>query len=614
MKQSELNQAMEMAKRCNNRRQYSDAIGLYNSILSSFPRHPEALNGLGMTYQNIGETSKALYLLEAAIKYDSRRAEFHNNMGIVLQATGDLMPAEEAFRKALTIDRDFVSALLNIGILLFDRGKTKASLKALERAVSLEPKNVNILLRYAEVKKEMGLILDALELQINATKLGPHSEITWLNLSNTNMDLDQWESAHQNLKRSIILAPHFNETWSNLGFIHVNYGKFIPAANCFERALAIRSDFAPAYAGLAEVNYLQNKLDESLNYSDIAIKFSPSDSYHYKNRRAMQLLATGYISEGWNLRDARLSLANKIDHRGRPPRWDGRPLDGKTLLITAEEGMGDEIFYASCFKDAINASKRCFIECDDRLVKLFERSFPSAEVMATQRAGSRFKPVQSYYWLPQQPPVDQSIESGSLFKFFRSTIEDYDDKVPYIIPDATLSERWKSRIDGLGSGLKIGFCWRSKYQSEFRNHHYTALVDWMDLFRFSGCQFISLQYGQGWEQEINELPKEIAQNVITFSDADTSNDMETVFAIASNLDLIISPSSTVSWIGGSLNIPTWVLHLRPNHTQLGTNFFPGFPSMKSFSKDINEAWTICFTAIARELEKLKRSRYTNKLK
>ena len=608
MKQSELDTTLETAQRCKNQGHFSDAINLYTQILSSFPQHSRALNDLGLVYLNIGQNTKALQLIEAAIEYDPRTAEFHNNLGVVLQAKEDLKLAEQAFRKTLTIDRDFVPALLNIGIILLERGQIKASLKALERAMKLAPKNINVLTQYAQVKKEMGLILDALELQITTTKLAPHSEIPWLNLSNTYMDLDQWDSAHINLKRSIILAPHFNETWSNLGFIHVSFGRFAPATNCFERAIIISSDFAPAYGGLAEINYLKNQLGESLKYSEIAIKFSPDDPHHYKNRRALQLLAMGCISEGWTLRDARLSLEDKIDHRGRPPRWDGQPLNEKTLLITAEEGVGDEIFYASCFNDAIDASKRCFIECDKRLVKLFERSFPSAQVLATQRTGSRFKPVQSYYWLQQQPPVDHAIESGSLFKFFRSRIKDYDDKVPYIIPDKELSEHWKNRINVMGSGLKIGFCWRSKYQSDFRNHHYTSLVDWMGLFALTECHFISLQYGQDWEQEISELPDEVVKNIITLRDVDTSDDMETVFAIASNLDLIISPSSTVSWIGGSLNIPTWVLHLRPNHTQLGTNFFPGFPSMKSFPKDINESWDICFTEIARELEKLKRSR------
>ncbi|MEC9099815.1 MAG: hypothetical protein VX491_01100, partial [Pseudomonadota bacterium] len=307
------------------------------------------------------------------------------------------------------------------------------------------------------------------------------------------------------------------------------------------------------------------------------------------------------------LKEARLCLDHSIDHRGRPPRWDGQSLTDKTLLITAEEGIGDEVFYASCFNDVINSTKQCFIECDPRLVSLFERSFPSAKVREVERTGSRLKPVQSYYWLPKNPTVDLSIETGSLFRFFRSSIDDFQNRGPYLIPQRDLQEKWRARISELGSGLKIGFCWRSKYPSIFRNHHYTQLTDWLEIFKFPTAHFISLQYGYDWQEEINSAPNVLRERITVFKDADMSDDMETVFAIASNLDVIICPSSTVSWIGGSLNIPTWVFHLRPNHTQLGTDFFPGFPSMLSFPKNIDEPWDTCFSKICMELKNMSAS-------
>jgi len=170
-----------------------------------------------------------------------------------------------------------------------------------------------------------------------------------------------------------------------------------------------------------------------------------------------------------------------------------------------------------------------------------------------------------------------------------------------------LQEKWRARISELGSGLKIGFCWRSKYPSIFRNHHYTQLTDWLEIFKFPTAHFISLQYGYDWQEEINSAPNVLRERITVFNDADMSDDMETVFAIASNLDVIICPSSTVSWIGGSLNIPTWVFHLRPNHTQLGTDFFPGFPSMLSFPKNIDEPWDTCFSKICMELKNMSAS-------
>jgi hypothetical protein len=294
-------------------------------------------------------------------------------------------------------------------------------------------------------------------------------------------------------------------------------------------------------------------------------------------------------------------LRDRIDHRQRPPRWDGLPLTGKTILITAEEGIGDELFFASCFNDIIADCDTCFIECDERLVELYQRSFPTAVIGATKRTGNRFKPVQSYNWLPTKPIIDFSIEAGSLFRYYRSNWKSFSEKKPYILVNSDLERYWKNRLTKQGTDLKIGFCWRSKYSDGFRKHHYAQLQDWISIFQTPDCSFFSLQYGTDWKEEIEQLPADAYNKIIVLEDADLSNDFETISAIISCMDLIICPSSTVSWIGGALGVPTWVAHLQPNWTQLGTADFPGFPTMKSFSKNITEPWDTCFKPIKKKL-------------
>jgi len=604
MEQLDTETLIKTARQYQVREQHEDALRTYQDALAIDPKCSEALHDLGMIHFRSGDISMAITLLKEATKYDDRRADFYNNLGTILKTSGDLDAAEKAFRKALTLDRNLVPALVNIGSLLLDRFQVAAALKALNRAVDLAPENSTALSTYAEAKKTSGDVVEALSLQLQAAEANPLADFLWLNLANTHMDLEQWDESYLAVKKSIIISPHLCESWNNLGFIKINYGEFLLAKRYFIQALIIRNNFAPSYSGLAEVNYLQNQLDDALKFSALAIQFSPDSPHHYKSRRALQLLAKGSMTEGWELKEARLCLDHSIDHRGRPPRWDGQSLDDKTLLITAEEGIGDEVFYASCFNDVINSTKQCLIECDPRLVSLFKRSFPSANVREVERTGSRLKPVQSYYWLPKNPTVDLSIETGSLFRFFRSSIDDFPNRGPYLIPQRVLQEKWRTRISELGPGLKIGFCWRSKYPSIFRNHHYTQLTDWSEIFKFSAAHFISLQYGYDWQEEIDSVPIALRKRITVFEDADMSDDMETVFAIASNLDVIICPSSTVSWIGGSLNIPTWVFHLRPNHTQLGTGFFPGFPSMLSFPKNIYEPWDTCFSKIFTELKNM----------
>ena len=103
-------------------------------------------------------------------------------------------------------------------------------------------------------------------------------------------------------------------------------------------------------------------------------------------------------------------------------------------------------FFAGCFNDIIAECDRCFIECDPRLVELYKRSFPTATIGATERTGSRFKPTQSYNWVPKTPSVDFSIEAGSLFQFVRSDWKKFSGKKPYLVPDKKLQASWKEYI------------------------------------------------------------------------------------------------------------------------------------------------------------------------
>lgn len=106
-----------------------------------------------------------------------------------------------------------------------------------------------------------------------------------------------------------------------------------------------------------------------------------------------------------------------------------------------------------------------------------------------------------------------------------------------------------------------------------------------------------MQYGNGWAEEIAEATDRLGCEITVFEDADLSDDFETIFALSEALDLIICPSSTVSWVGGALGKPTWVVHLRPNFTRLGTDHFPGFPSMRGFPKGVLEPWSVCFEPV-----------------
>ena len=594
---------LELAQKYLHQNHLDEAIQICVQIIKTKPKTQYAFYYMGLANFKLGKPQIAIQQLQKAIELDSERPEFLCDLGEILEAVGSIKEAESYYRKTLIIDRVNAKALIKLGSILIDRNQFKAGITALEKASELEPDNIVPVMLLADAKYKSGHIIDALELYLLATSIEPLKEAAWNKLAAIHMNLENWEKALAEFKKAVILAPYYNGPYSNIGFVYINYGDFISARRFFEFSIKIRSNVGNAYCGLAELFFLENKLDDALENSKTAIELEPKN-YHFQSRRALQLLAKGNITEGWVMRDARLMLDNRIDHRQRPPRWDGSSLEGKSLLITAEEGIGDELFFAGCFNDIILECEKCFIECDPRLVELYKRSFPTATIGATERVGSRFKPTQSYSWVPKIPPVDFSIESGSLFQFVRSDWKNFSEKNPYLIPNKKLQASWKEYIKKIGSGLKVGFCWRSKYHEGFRKYHYAELEDWKRVLTTPNCNFIPLQYGEGWEKELYLLPNTIKSRITFLENVDLSNDFESICAIASCLDLIICPSSTVSWIGGGLGVSTWVAHLQPNWTRLGTKGFPSFPSMQSFPKDIFEPWSKCFDPIKTKLDNL----------
>jgi tetratricopeptide (TPR) repeat protein len=603
-----ISQGLQTALLLHQQGRIAEAIQLYEAIVGIDPDHADALHLLGVARHQSGDSETGATLIRKAISRSRKRPEFHSNLGQALEALGDVAAAEAAYRQALSLDRGMTDALSNLGAILLGCGKTSDAIRALSKAVRLDPRHGMAKMNLGNAKRASGAPREAMESHRDAAGLLPDSDKVWVNLATSYMDLQHLDKAATALKRSLALNPALIESLNNLGFLHINQPNFVSAERCFRAALAVEARYAAPHAGLAEVYFLQDRAENALEHSGRALKLTPDDA-QIQSRRAIQLLTSGRIAEGWATRDARLRARDAIEHQNRPPRWDGTALAGRSLLVTAEEGIGDEILFASCIPDVISAAGHCVLECDPRLLGVFRRSFPTALVKPVRRTGDRFKPVQNYDWLPKTPPIDLAIESGSLFQHFRPSLDAYPSTQSYLVADPSRVADWKARLGKLGPGLKVGFSWRSKALSRFRSTHYTTLEDWVDLLGLPDIHFISMQYGNGWAEEITEARDRHGCAITVFEDADLSDDFEAIFALSQALDLIICPSSTLSWVGGALGVPTWVVHLRPNFTRLGTDGFPGFPSMRSFSKQVLEPWSVCFgpvrTALAKQVDEVR---------
>lgn len=317
-----------------------------------------------------------------------------------------------------------------------------------------------------------------------------------------------------------------------------------------------------------ELGYLlgEKKLyDEALSCLNKSIELNPKSKFAgIANRHKSFLFLFQYkFEEGWE------ALKDRYDHKYLPlpenvknlTNIDENELKDKTVLIFAEEGLGDEISKALLYNNLIKLCKECHIACEPRLESIFKRSFPDAVIHKFPRKFQRgirrdpeLKKYNKNYW-NDKAKFDYYCLAMDLPSFFRKNLNDFKKSKPFLIADKDKVEFWKNELEKLPKGLNIGICWRSGLINFKRKKDYLSLDKWMPIFSIENVNFINLQYDG--KQELEELKNQYGMEIINFKNLDLMNDFENTAALIKNLDIIISAPTNISEFSGALGCKTW---------------------------------------------------------
>jgi tetratricopeptide (TPR) repeat protein len=525
------------------------AAALYQQVLQSEPNHPEALHLLGLIAQDNGQLDAAVELMRKASAIRPSAAVFYN-LAVALHVKGDLDAAAESYGKAIGLNPGDARIHGNLGAVLQSQGKLDAAIESYRRAIALDPQN-------AGAHGNLGVALEA---------------------------QGDTEAAIESHRRSIALNPNEPRTWNNLGNALRNCEQLEEAVSSLRKAIALKPDYAEAHNNLGNALQDQGKLDDALASFRTALAIDPSYVAARWNE-SLALLAQGHLQEGWLEHDSRLAQAERqADYRNLPglcPMYAGEDLAGKTLLVWSEQGVGDEIFFAGVLPDVVRAAGHCVIECDARLVPLYARSFPAAEVIP------KCNPAHARV---REPDIDWQCPIGSLPRFFRPTLESFPQHHGYLVPDAQRVAFWKERFAALGPGPKVGITWRSKHRSTSRDLHYTEISQWGPILRTPGITFINLQYDE-CRAELEAARRAFGVEIHTWDDIDQMNDLDDVAALMKALDLVIAPTTTPAIMAGAVGAPVWMLLTRDiTWKTLGTEGIPMFPDLRPIWRARNAGW------------------------
>jgi tetratricopeptide (TPR) repeat protein len=364
------------------------------------------------------------------------------------------------------------------------------------------------------------------------------------------------------------------------------------ALECYEAARRLRDDDAELYDSRASTYQEAGRLQEAFADYDRALALRPDFPLAAFHRSLARLLA-GDFRRGWDDYELRRMGAAQAPAAGAVPRWDGSPLAGRTLLIVREQGLGDEIMYASMLPQLI-AQGRCIVECDPRLLELFRRSFPAATFFGTAPDG-RLPPAVA------RESIDATIEAGSLAGFLRRDLADFPRHAGYLRADPAKLARWQDRLAGLGPGRWIGLSWTGGVRKTRRALRSLALEQLLPLLRQPGLRFVSLQYTPEARAALDELRVRHGIDIAHWQEA--IDDYDETAALVCALERTVSVCTSLVHLCGALGRPVWVMAPLAPEWRYGMTgeTMPWYSSVRIFRQTTYGDWAPVIERVAREL-------------
>lgn len=627
-------EVLKQAEECYDRGEYDQAEKLYRSILVTAPRFPSALQGLSRTALRLGKTELAIRSIRRALSIVENVPVRRCDLALALAAAGRYDEAIQSFVRAIEIDPKLYRAHFEYGQLLARLGRHDEAAARFETAAALEPEKVEPIIEKARSLAALCRPEDAIEVLHDVIRNQPQSVEAYLALAELYSEDQCFTEAEAMLRQALARQPQAVAIHLKLAALLEQTKRDDEAAACYRKVLEIEPGNYAALVALGSlegnlgrpadaersfrraielqqptprelVNSLglmladQGRLDEALSCYDEALRIRRDAAYPLAHvHRAFALLHLGRYAEGWLEYEWRWQCpdAGRPRTHLRPPAWDGSSLANKTILIHGEQGVGDELMFATSYPDILRQAKKSIIVCEPRLECLFRRSFPGATIISVVRG------LEHNWQIPAQLGVDVQIAAGSLPLHLRTSEAAFPRQQQLLMADASLVARWRERFAPLGDKLKVGISWRAGEKPKDIRLRTTTLLQWASLLQTPGVEFINLQHGD-CRAELADVEKSLGVQIHHWADADNRNDLDGLAARMAALDLVISVGNANIHLAGALGVPAW--SLLPCHGGwrwlAGRSDTPWYASVRLFRQHKPGDWEELFLRVGQEL-------------
>jgi len=495
-----------------------------------------------------------------------------------------------------------MSAAYATGLKLSSQGRHVEAIAQFEQALSVQPDDTRVLFALGNTAQILGLSDAAQQFFRRVLSIEPARLEATVNLANLLRGTGQFDAAIALLQPALARCPDSPELILTLGSCFREKGEDEAAIQHYRAVLAINPHYAPALANLADMLCDAGDRDTARTLYDAAIKAEAKNPQARLNRAILHLL-NGDLKDGWRDYAARLEVPGKVPVMAAEQRllpWTGGPLKRARLLVRSEQGVGDQILFASLVPDLAARAKAeggsVVLECEPRLVSLFARSFPDVMVKPASIKTVGGVPVADYGWLKSAGGATAATLMGSLPRYLRGTLDSFPVPHSFLVPDADDVAHWRSQF---GENA-IGLCWRSGKSGGHRSIQYAPLESWGAALRDMPGTLVSVQY-DATPEEVAQLEAISGRKIAVPQNIDQKNELDRAAALLAALEAVVTAPTAVSWLAAGVGTRTFKILYDTSWTALGQAYEPFAPSCTCVMPRSRGDWADVFQQVVTAL-------------
>ena len=597
----------------NQLKEYGALLKITNSLIEKYPDDYWINLNYATALSKNGNANLGVKYLNKCISLDNKNWLAWYNLGIAYQELKEFKIAKEKFYQAQIRNPNFIDIKIKINNCLLELckyeeiiknfyikrevnnyqiclqvGLSYAKLNKLDYALkyfnlsnNLSPSNYFVKFNLAKCNYRLGNLVIALELFTECLLINNNCKESNINILVILNELRKYQESIAYANKILKYFPDDKDILINLGKAYLSQTNYEKALDYINKALAIDPDNMLALFNKATILQGQKKYEMALN---IYLKLLEKDksNYNIQNNISISYLSSSNFEMGWKYYDARWKKKNAngkyIDTR--LPEFNIKYKKNKKTFIWREQGLGDEVLFASMYGNLKDILNEFTIQVDSRLLTVFKRSFPDLNFVSASN-----KILQKNY--------NQQLPTGSLGKFLRKNNKDFENQnKKYIYSDSKIVESIKNKIC-INNNKICGITWKSN-NSEIGTAKSFSLNDIVPLLKLPNYTFISLQYGDV-SDEIAEFNIINGTNLINIKEIDHFNDLESHIALIDMCDLLVLSSNSTAHLSGALGKRTYIIAPKGNElpwywnnsSSDGNNLW--YPTVKIFlQKEPNE--------------------------